>query len=230
MINAESLAIHLVAMNAKISIRKGNVNLMAIWSKVTLWALVFAALSGTLSAASVTVDFEGISDLTAVNNIYAGSGITFSGGSVYVSGAFGGSLNESEFPPRSGIGVFLNDANTTSILFASPINSFQGFFTYGGPLTLNFYDSGNTLLTSILSGFSANLALSGDIGSLPNEELLAAMLANATRLEILAPNADFTLDDLTINTSDVSSVPEPASFALAAAGIAWMAWRQRTRP
>lgn len=203
---------------------------MSILSKVTWCALSSGLCVGALSAASVTLDFEGINDLTPVNNIYAGSGITFSGGSVYVSGAFGGSLNESEFPPRSGIGVFLNDANATTVLFSSPINSFRGFFTYGGPLTLNFYDSGNTLLTSILSGFSANLALSGDIGSLPNEELIAAMLADAIRLEILAPNADFTLDDLTINTSDVSSVPEPASFALAAAGIAWMAWRQRTRP
>jgi hypothetical protein len=191
-------------------------------------SVAFLCISQT-RAASVTLDFEGMSDYSPADNIYALSGITFSSGLVVVSGAFGGSLNESEFPPRSGAGVFLNDADTTTLLFASAITSFQGYFTYGGPLTLNFYNASDVLLTSILTGFSANLALSGDIGSLPNEELAAAVLADATRLDILAPGTDFTLDDVTVSANDASGVPEPATWLLVGAGVMFAVLRRAPR-
>ena len=169
-------------------------------------------------AASTTIDFEGVADSTAANSLYSGLGLTFSGGLVVISGAFGGSLNEAEFPPQSGAGVFLNDADTTTISFLNPITSFSAFFTYGGPVTLNFYNASNALLTSVLSTFNTNVALSGDPGSLPNEELAVASLASATRLDLLIPNADFTMDDLTVNSANVVD-PEPATLSLAAIGI-----------
>jgi len=197
--------------------------------------LLLTLLIDRASAATITLDFEGVSDSSAANTLYSGLGITFSGGVVLVSGAFGGSLNELEFPPRSGAGVFLNDSNTTTITFATPITSFQGFFTYGGPLTLNFYDGGNNLLTSVLSAYSANLALSGDVGSLPNEELTSAILSNAMRLDILVPNADFTLDELSVTTANnTTGIPEPNSASLivaaAAAATIWRRFAGRARP
>ncbi len=192
---------------------------------LTNWSVLLLLAAVSAPAATITVDFEGLADSSPVGNFYAAQGVTFSTGIILLSGAFGGSLNEAEFPPNSLASVFVNESGTTTVSFITPITFFRGFFTYGGPLTLNFYDAGNTLLTSILSGFSANLALSGDPGSVPNELLTAAVLANATHLDILAPNADFTLDDLQFETVDgnVGAVPEPSTFFLLLGGAAALA-------
>jgi hypothetical protein len=121
-----------------------------------------------------------------------------------------------DFPPLPpGQAVFLNDADTTALSFSQPILSFSGYFTYGGPITLNFYGAGNTLLTTLTSAFQTNVATAGDPGSSPNELIAAPNLADAVRVDILAPNTDLTLDDLTFTTAGgPAPVPEPATGLL----------------
>lgn len=180
--------------------------------------------------AVVTIDFEGVADSTAADLLYTAQGVTFSSGVVVVAGGFGGSLNEIDYPPRApGQAVFLNDSNTTTLQFSQAILSFSGFFTYGGPLTLNFYDGTNSLLTTLTSGFSTNVATAGDPGSAPNEELAVAALSNAIRVEILAPSVDFTLDDLTFETVGTGVVPEPGSVVLVLTGTGALAALARRR-
>src|SRR5436190_6878873 len=154
-------------------------------------------MSGVARGNTTVISFEGVLDSTAVASLCAGQGLTFSSGLIVVSGAFGGSLNEVDFPPMApGQAVFLNEADVTTLNFLTPILSFSGHFTYGGPLTLNFYGAGNVLLTTVVSGFLTNIGTGGDPGSSPNELLAAGSLANAVRVDVLAPGADFTMDDL----------------------------------
>ena len=201
--------------------------MVRINSFLSISALLFCFAAHS-SAAVITINFDGVADLSDASSLYSADGVNISSGFILVSGAFGGSLNELEFPPRSGEGVFLNDSDTTTLTFLNPITSFEAFFTYGGPITINFYDSSDSLLTTILSGFSTNVALSGDPGSSPNEQLIATGLASATRAEILATSADFTLDDLTfeiVETPGGSEVPEPATLSLAGGTLALLLYR-----
>jgi hypothetical protein len=186
-----------------------------------------------LFADQITIDFEGVPDSTSAATLYSAHGVTFSSGIVLVSGAFGGSLNEVDFPPvPPGQAVFVNEANTTTLTFSQPLLSFSGSFTYGGPISLNFYDAGNTLLTTLTSAFLTNIGTGGDPGSSPNELLSAANLANAVRVDILALNTDFTFDNLAITTAETVPVPEPGTlFLVSTAGIlVFLLSRTRLRP
>jgi hypothetical protein len=179
-----------------------------------------------LHAGTVTIDFEGVLDSTPAGVLYAGQGVTFSSGLVLVSGASGGSLNEFDYPPMvPGQAVFVNDADTTQLTFSQPLQSFSGYFTYGGPLVLNFYGAGNTLLTVSTSAFATN------VGNSPNELISAPNLADAVRVDILAPGTDFTLDDLTFTTSSDTAVPEPGTGILvfSVGAVFFLARRYRSR-
>jgi hypothetical protein len=195
-------------------------------------AVLTLSLSIPSFAGLVVIDFEGVADSTSAAGLYVGSGVDFSSGIIAVSGQFGGVLNEVDFPPVApGQAVFLNDADTTILTFSSPILSFSGMFTYGGPLSLEFYDAGNQLLTSLSSAFSTNIATGGDPGSAPNEVLDPGPLADAVRVEIHARLTDFALDNLTFETvNGTVIIPEPGTFLLATLGlfsVAGLARRKR---
>jgi hypothetical protein len=198
-------------------------------------AAVAILTAGLAKADLVLMDFENFSDFSSVAGAYAAQGVTFSSGFVVNAGnpCFG-SLFEAEFPPFSGCGVFLNDAflgDTTTLTFASPVTSFQGYITYGGPLTIEFFNASNLSLMSLSSTFPSNLGLSGT--GLPNELFSAPVLANATRIVITAPSVDFTMDDVTVETLGSSVVPEPGTITMMFGSIAGLAvagaWRRRAR-
>jgi hypothetical protein len=157
--------------------------------------------------------------------------VDFSSGAVYLSGLFGGSLNEAQFPPMvPGQAAFLNDADTTTLTFSQPITSFSGLFTYGGPLTLNFYAAGNVLLTTLTSQYTTNIdGGGGDPGSTPNELIDPGSLSDAVRVDILAPLTDFTLDDLTFDSSQIVAIPEPTTALMSASAVLVLWLRRRRR-
>jgi hypothetical protein len=192
--------------------------------------IVLVILRSASNAALVTIDFDGMSDGLSASGLYTSNGVTISSGSIAVSGLFGGSLNEMEFPPRSGEGVFLNDSDTTIFTFSTPIQLFDAYLTYNSAVAIHFYESSNNLLTSIFSGFQTNTGLSGEVGSAPNERFFTAGLANASRLEIVVSGADFTLDDLSfefVANHGGMEVPEPGSQTLAWAALALMLYNSR---
>ena len=202
-----------------------------------LSAVLFSALllSPEAQCAPITINFDGVADFTGAPGLYSSNGVDFSGGNVFVSAVFGGGLNELEFPPRSAEGVFVNDANETTITFASAIISFQAFFTYGGPVNIGFYDSSNTLLNSLASQYLTNLAISGDPGSSPNEELSINNLSGVTYARILATGADFAMDDLTVVFGSGGGgeggggpvIPEPSTVVLTGAAVVYLVVRAR---
>ena len=166
-----------------------------------------------LSAGVVTVDFEGLSDSTAITNQYAG--ILFSNAIVLTAGV---SLNEFEFPPHSGVNVVSDNGGPMSISFLTPVSTVLGYFTYLEPLTLTGFDTTNNVVATATSAFSNNAALSGQAGSSPNELLSLSFAAGISSMTITGDPAggSFVLDDLTITSATESPVPEPSSFLLAA--------------
>ena len=122
--------------------------------------LLLAAADFTPLKADITVlDFDGFPDSTSLTTQYPG--LTFSNATVITAGV---SLNEFEFPPRSGTNVVFDDGGPMSISFANPVFSFGGYFTYGVPLGLQAFDATTALVASASSLFSNNMALSGMSG------------------------------------------------------------------
>ena len=161
-----------------------------------LFALTLLISPFGASAAPVTINFDSLEDLEVLGTGLPG--LTFLNATVLTSGI---SLNEFDFPPRSGPNVVFDDGGPMTISFAIPVYSVAGFFTYLAPLTLTAFDTGNNVLGSISTGFLSNLWSSGDPGSTPNELL---EFTSATAIGSIVISGDslggtFVLDDLTLH-------------------------------
>jgi hypothetical protein len=179
-------------------------------------------LPGRLFAAPIVIDFDTLGDLGSVTSQFAG--LTFSNATVLTAGS---SLNEFEFPPRSGSNVLFDDGGAISIDFTTPIFGFGGFFTYLTPLTITAFDSSHNLLGSVSSQFATNLAVSGDAGTSPNEFLQFWSTVAIGSVSVAGDPAggSFVVDDVTLQTAPV---PEPGTLSLLAVG-ALLAVRARRR-
>ena len=187
--------------------------------------VVALALPSTVLA--TTIDFEAFTDGDVITNQV--TEVTFANAMVLTAGV---SLNEFEFPPRSGTNVVFDDGGPMSITFTSPLASFGGYFTYLAPLTLEAFSPANVLLGSVTSAFSANLALSGDPGSSTNEFLQLAFASGIGSVTITGDPAggSFVLDDATITAlqsgPEPEPVPEPGTLTLLAVGTVAFARRR----
>jgi hypothetical protein len=160
-----------------------------------------------------TIDFESLPDGTLVTTQYPG--LIFTNAIALTAGI---SLNEFEFPPRSGTTVISDFGGSLSIAFRTPIASFGGYFTYLVPLTLLALDAGGNPVASASSAFGTNLAClagapcSGYPGSSPNEWIKVGFTGGIARI-IITGNLEgesFALDDAIYT----STVPEPANTFL----------------
>ena len=179
-------------------------------------------------SSGATLSFEQFSDSLPITTLVPG--VTFTNAVALKSGI---SLNEFEFPPRSGNTVVFDDGGAISIFFDSPIVQFAAYFTYLEPLTVRAFDIGGQELSRSLSAYASNLAISGDPGSLPNE-LIGLFSSNGIKSILISGNptgSSFTMDDLTYVVGALATVPEP-STALLVASVSLMAFssrRQRRR-
>lgn len=178
-------------------------------------AAVALALCANVTALATPVDFEGYSDLHPFTNEIAG--LTFANASVLTAGI---SLNEFEYPPRSGTNVVFDDGGSLAIEFAMPVTSILAYLSYASRVTLDVYDAGSNLVGTTTSLFMNNLALSGDSGSSPNEALSVLIAGGFSRAVFTGDVASgsFTLDDLTYSTRS-NGVPEPSTLVLALLGL-----------
>jgi hypothetical protein len=194
------------------------------WERFALAVLFLCALASPLYSDQVTINFEGFADGTAVTTQYAG--LAFSNAAVATAGV---SLNEFEFPPHSGLNVAFDNGGPITIVFSNAVSSFDAFFTYSVPLTLDAFNSSNTLVASANSLFSNNEGISGVPDSSPNERIQVSSSGGISSVEIMgaASGGSYTIDDVTYSTS--TSIPEPGSLILALAGSAMLiAFRQRS--
>lgn len=196
-----------------------------------LWMSISLALGcGICSAAVIT--FEGMADMTSISNQL--SPIDISNGVVFAAGV---SLNELEFPPRSGTNVLVDlngPIRLTPQSAQESFSSFAAYFTYMGALTVAGYDAANNLLGSVNSLFASNLAYSGDTGSSANELIQLSFNPGVQKIIITgsALGGSFAMDDLEIALNDVvvvtPSIPEPSTTVLFILGFSLLLiYRQR---
>lgn len=171
-------------------------------------AITFSLLAINHTQAA-TIDFEGLEDSISLTNQYASNDIIFSNATVLSSGI---SLNEFEFPPHSGANVAVDDNAPILLQLNKPFTDLRGYFTYSAPITITAYDETDSLLASINSAFSSNLAFSGDVGSAPNEFMQLNSAVPFVKVLIIGSptGSSFALDDL----SGTAVVPLPASIYL----------------
>jgi hypothetical protein len=176
--------------------------------------LLFFMTPQFLLADTTTITFDDLSDLDSVTNQYPG--LEFTNAIALSSGL---SLNEFEFPPHSGDNVISDDGGPISIIFSSPITSLSGYFTYLLPLTLTAFDAGGDQVDQVFSQFGSNVAMSGDLDSLPNELLSVSFAGGIKSVSIFGDElgGSFVLDDLSYSTAP-SAVPEPSTLSLLFAG------------
>jgi hypothetical protein len=187
-----------------------------------LLALAVLVLCSQAWGGTVTLDFEGFSDSTPFTTQYPG--LTFINATVLTAGI---GLNEFEFPPRSGGNVMFDDSGPIAINFSSPILTFGGYFTYTVPLVLLGFDAGNNQVASAVSAFANNLALSGDLGSSPNEFLSLNFAGGISSVTITGDpsGGSFVMDDSTIT----SAVPEPRALFPMSSGLFFLLLLTRRR-
>ena len=114
-------------------------------------------------ASAALIDFEGLGSLEPVTNQFAA--LTFSNTASLTAGI---SLNETDFPPKSGVNVASDDGGPITILFSTPVTSFSGFFTYVVPITLEAFDVADQSVDLTTSIFGANDGFTGQAGSSPS--------------------------------------------------------------
>src|SRR5207253_2029867 len=152
-------------------------------------------------------------------------GLTFSNATVATAGI---TLNEFEFPPRSGVNVAFDDGGAVTIVFGGLQTTVGGFFNYAAGLTFTAFDGLNSVVGTDNSAFSSNLALSGDPGSSPNEFLGVTFAGGVKKVTIQGDPAgtSFTLDDLTFATR-ITAVPGPPAVILLGLSVASLiGWRR----
>jgi hypothetical protein len=190
---------------------------------IALSVLLFNQTAPLLSAGTITLGFDDLPDSEILTNQYPG--LTFGNAIVLASGI---SLNEFEFPPKSGTNVISDNGGPLMITFSSPVLSVSGYFTYLASVTITAFDAGNNPVGAFTSLFSSNMALSGEVGSTPNELLTLAHAGGIASVVITGDQlgGSFTLDHLTL---DPAVVPEPASSVFFLTGVAAMAALRKQR-
>ena len=180
----------------------------ARWATAALLAVPAAGVH----SAPVVLDFESLADSTSLTTQLVG--FTFSNARVLQSGM---TLNNLDFPPKSGVNALVDEGGAVGVRFDTPVLSVGAFLTYVTPITLTAYDSLDNVLATVTSLYGNNGALAGEPGSRPNEWLQLSLAATSiTRVEFRgsATGTSFILGDLVVDAGGPSPVPEPHSLAL----------------
>lgn len=167
------------------------------WHRDILFILLASASAIPGKAQTGQFTFENLADGTTLTNQY--SGATFSNAVVLTAGI---TLDEFEFPPHAGSNVASDSGGPMTISFATPVRGVVGFFTYSVALTVQAYDSTNTLVASTTSSHTNNEGLSGQSGTQPGETLKVVYAKGISKIVITgaALGTSFTVDDLAVIT------------------------------
>ena len=160
-------------------------------------AILSIILSWSAYAQNGPLTFEGLPDSVVLTNQLTGA--AFANAVVLATGI---SLNEFEFPPHGGGNVASDNGGPMTIVVASPLRGFSGYFTHSVTLTVQALDSANNVLATTTSTLSNNQAISGVSGSHPNEFLKVSSSTGIAKIVITGSpqGTSFSLDDAALYT------------------------------
>lgn len=175
-----------------------------------LFAIIVAAHQ--LTAGPLVVDFESFVDGEFLATQLPG--YTFSNTIIYTSAV---SLNETDFPPRSGGNVASDFGGAITLLLDVPLSALGAYFTYGTAVSLTAFDALNNPVATANSLFTNNIGTGGDPGSTTNEFIQVSFVSGFTSVVIAGNPAggSFVFDDLTLTDLEGNAdVPEPSTAPL----------------
>jgi hypothetical protein len=176
-------------------------------TSVTRAMLIFL-VSFPLCASTIQLTFDDLSDSTRIQDAY--ESVHFENAIVLTSGV---SLNELEFPPHSGQNVAVDDGAPIVIAFDRPVSNVAAYITHNQLITLTAFDASGNAIGSVASMYRNNLAISGDVGSHPNELLhVPDAFLFSVKISGAPDGFSFALDDFSFDES--TSIPEPSTANL----------------
>lgn len=170
--------------------------------------IVTCAIAGN----ATVLTFEG---LTSGSDANLNTTVTNYGGFTWSNDLFLYSSSSYSTPTHSGsYGIVNNFGSSPVSMSSSTAFDFNGAWLNGwnfnspSSVTINAYDASNTLIGT-----------SGSIGITAGSEVFADFtFANVNRIDFVGGQY-FTLDDIKVNETSVSAVPEPESYAMMLAGL-----------
>lgn len=157
----------------------------AVWLLFSLLALATVAM-----AQAPVLDFESLPEGQPAGTLI--SGVTFANATVLQSAA---SLNEAEYPPRSGNKVLCDIGGPMKVVFSQPLKSFTAYVTHAQTVTLKMVaPNGGVVMQTTVTGDNRQGS-----GKSPNEPIQLTADFAFTQVEISsAPGgSSFTVDDIT---------------------------------
>jgi uncharacterized protein YvpB len=167
----------------------------------------------------IALDFENLTDLTAVTTQYSGLGVTFAGATILSQG---GSLNYLNFPPRSGRNVIYDTYGGNGVITITfnpnktgNISKVGGYITGNRNITMTAFDTNGNVLGSASTG-----GPNYDPVGIPNMLLEITSATPITRVEIRDGGNTFTVDDFFFENEQLCQIANVPLFKQGS-GASW---------